>query len=164
MKKVLIYTDGSCSGNPGPGGWAAILKLANTMHCKHISGGFRLTTNNRMELAAAIAGLSALKEPCSVSLVSDSQYLCFAFTKKWIINWQMNNWMHKNKKPIPNTDLWKKLVSLTKIHQVEFNWIKGHEGHPENEQCDQMAVAASQMQNLPADYGYEKEMTRENFA
>lgn len=155
MKRVIIFTDGSCSHNPGPGGWAAILKLANSSYSKEISGGFRLTTNNRMELTAAISGLSALKEPCAVTLVTDSQYVCFAFLKGWVDNWQKNGWRHKNRKPVPNADLWKKMTALAKIHEIEFKWIRGHSGHLENEQCDQMAVAASRLPDLPIDEGYE---------
>lgn len=142
MKKVEIFTDGACSGNPGPGGWGAILKYNGVE--KELSGGERSTTNNRMELTAVITALSALKEPCEVELYSDSKYIIDAVTKGWAAKWQANGWVKSDKKPALNSDLWEKLLALLKVHKVTFNWVKGHAGHPENERCDRLAVAQSQ--------------------
>lgn len=142
MKKVEIFTDGACSGNPGPGGWGAILKYNGVE--KELSGGERSTTNNRMELTAVITALSALKEPCEVELYSDSKYIIDAVTKGWAAKWQANGWVKGDKKPALNSDLWEKLLALLKVHKVTFNWVKGHAGHPENERCDRLAVAQSQ--------------------
>lgn len=155
MKKVIIYTDGSCLGNPGPGGWGAILTLTGTTHRRELSGGYRLTTNNRMEIMASIEGLKALKEPCEVEIVTDSQYLCNAISKGWMVSWRARNWIKKNGKPVPNVDLWQALIALLKIHKVTFNWIRGHAGHEENELCDALAKTAAQNTDLPADAGYE---------
>jgi ribonuclease HI len=141
MKKVEIYTDGACSGNPGSGGWGAILKYGENV--KELSGGEARTTNNRMEMSAVIAALSALKEPCQVTLTSDSKYVIDAITKGWAKKWQANNWIKSDKKPALNSDLWEKLLSLLEIHSVEFVWVKGHAGHPENERCDELAVIQS---------------------
>ena len=142
MKKVEIFTDGACSGNPGPGGYGVILKFNG--HEKELSGGERQTTNNRMELTAVITGLSALKEPCEVDLYSDSKYIIDAVTKGWAKKWQPNNWIKSDKKPALNSDLWQKLLQLLEKHKVTFIWVKGHAGHPENERCDKLAVEASQ--------------------
>lgn len=139
MKKVQIYTDGACSGNPGPGGWAAILKFGGVE--KELSGGEADTTNNRMELTAVIEGLSALKEPCEVELVSDSRYVIDSIEKRWVYSWRDRGWVKPDKKPALNADLWKKLLPLLEKHIVQFKWIRGHTGHPENERCDQLAVA-----------------------
>lgn len=155
LKKVMIYTDGGCSGNPGPGGYGVILKYGN--HCKEISGGFRLTTNNRMELSAAIEGLKTLSCPCDVSLFSDSKYLVEAFNKGWLFNWKRNNWKKSDKKDVLNIDLWEQLYNLSKKHKITFHWVKGHNGHIENERCDRLAVAATNNNNLPPDTLYEKE-------
>ncbi len=141
-KKVEIFTDGACSGNPGPGGWGAVLRYGKAE--KELSGGERETTNNRMELSAVIAALEALKEPCDVTLCSDSKYVIDAITKGWAKKWQANGWIKSDKKPALNVDLWEKLLCLLEKHQVNFVWIKGHAGHPENERCDQLAVAESQ--------------------
>lgn len=141
MKKVRLYTDGACSGNPGPGGWGAILRFGE--HEKELSGGEAKTTNNRMELSAVIAGLSALKEPCEVEIISDSKYVIDAVTKGWAVKWQKNGWVKPDKKPALNPDLWEKLLSLLGKHKVSFTWVKGHAGHPENERCDALAVAES---------------------
>ena len=138
MKKVELFTDGACSGNPGAGGWGAILRFGSAE--KELSGGEKETTNNRMELTAVIMGLSALKEPCEVTLVTDSKYVADGITKGWAESWQKNGWRKSDKKPALNTDLWKKLLELIKIHKVEINWVKGHAGHPENERCDRLAV------------------------
>lgn len=138
MKKVLIYTDGACSGNPGPGGWGAILKYGDAE--KEISGGEELTTNNRMELTAAIKALSALKEPCIVDLYSDSKYLIDSFDKGWVYSWQKMNFKKKGK-DVPNTDLWLKLLELFRIHQVNLIWVKGHAENEFNNRCDKLAVS-----------------------
>lgn len=137
MKKIEIFTDGACSGNPGPGGWAAILKFQNNE--KKISGFVQNTTNNRMELLALISALKLLKEKCDVTVFSDSKYLVDSFVKKWIFTWKENSWMRKNQR-IPNYDLWEILFNLVESHNVKFNWVRGHNGHPENEECDKMAV------------------------
>ena len=141
MKKQLaIYTDGACSGNPGPGGWAAVL-LYNA-HKKEISGGEEATTNNRMELLAAIRGLEALKEDCVVDVYTDSAYLCNAFNKKWLNTWQVNGWKNSKKQPVENQDLWKQLLSLTSKHQITWNKVKGHSDNVYNNRCDELARLA----------------------
>ena len=142
MKKIELFTDGACSGNPGPGGWGAILRYNG--HQKELCGGEKETTNNRMELTAVIEGLSALKEPCEIELFTDSKYVCDAVVKRWVYSWKANGWKKADKKPALNVDLWEKLLELLDTHKVNFNWIKGHAGHPENERCDAMAVAESQ--------------------
>lgn len=139
MKKfVEIFTDGACSGNPGPGGWGAVLRFNGKE--KELSGGEKETTNNRMELTAVISALSALKEPCKVKLTTDSKYVCDAILQKWVYSWQKNGWRKADKKPALNVDLWEKLLPLLETHEVEFCWVKGHAGHPENERCDTLAV------------------------
>ena len=140
IKKVEIFTDGACSGNPGAGGYGAVLRYKNTE--KELSGGAADTTNNRMELTAVIAALSALKEPCDVTVTTDSKYVADSISKGWLYNWQKKNWLRKSE-PVPNADLWQKLLKLLEIHKVSFNWVKGHNGHPENERCDRLAVAQS---------------------
>lgn len=141
MKEVQIFTDGACSGNPGAGGYGAILRFG--AHEKEISGGFAQTTNNRMELLAAIEALKLLKEPCKVTLYTDSQYLANGITKGWAKSWKARGWKKSNKEPALNPELWEELLRLCDIHTVEIVWIKGHAGHPENERCDQLAVAAA---------------------
>ncbi len=141
QKQVELFTDGACSGNPGPGGWGAVLRYKGQE--KELCGGERDTTNNRMELMAAIRGLEALKEPCAVTLYSDSKYLVDAITKGWAKGWQKNGWRKADRKPALNVDLWEQLLPLIDKHTVTFVWIKGHSGHPENERCDRMAVAKS---------------------
>lgn len=138
LDKVTIYTDGACSGNPGPGGWCAILKSGK--YEKEISGGNSDTTNNRMELTAVIEGLKALKRPCDVTIISDSKYVCDAVLKGWVYGWKKKGWKKSDGKPALNVDLWEELLTLLGTHKVEFNWIKGHAGHPENERCDKKAV------------------------
>lgn len=138
MKHIDIFTDGACSGNPGKGGWGAILKYGNAV--KELSGGEAETTNNRMELTAVIKALEALKEPCDVTLTSDSKYVIDAITKRWVYNWKSNGWRKADKKPALNVDLWEQLLSLLETHTVNFVWVKGHAGHPENERCDELAV------------------------
>ncbi len=139
MKTVYIYTDGACSGNPGPGGWGAILKYGNAY--KELSGANELTTNNKMELTAVIMALKALKEPCKVILTTDSKYVVDGIEKGWAKSWKRNGWIKSDKKPALNSDLWDELLNLLDVHQVKFNWVKGHDGHPENERCDEMAVS-----------------------
>ncbi len=138
MKKIDIYTDGACSGNPGKGGWGAVLIYNG--HKKEISGGEKETTNNRMELTAVIKALETLKEPCTVTLTTDSKYVCDAINKGWVYSWKKNNWRKSDKKPALNVDLWEELLEQLKIHQVEFVWVKGHNGHKYNERCDELAV------------------------
>ena len=140
MKQVNIYSDGACSGNPGPGGYGTILEFGGVT--KELSEGFEATTNNRMELLGAIVGLEALKEPCKVTLYSDSKYLCDAVNQRWVYGWQARGWKKKDKKPALNVDLWERLLPLLETHEVTFVWIKGHAGHPMNEKCDTLAVAA----------------------
>ncbi len=150
---VTAYTDGSCLGNPGPGGWAAVL-LWND-HRKELTGGFRLTTNNRMEILAAIEALSALKRPTRMELYTDSRYLCDAVEKRWLTNWQRNGWKTSDKKPVKNKDLWMRLIPLLKTNQVVFHWVRGHSGHPENERCDVLAKQAASGGSLSEDAGME---------
>lgn len=140
MKEVYIFTDGACSGNPGPGGWGAVLRFKEAE--KELSGGEPDTTNNRMELTACIKALSCLKEPCRVCLTTDSQYVVNGITKGWAASWKRNGWKKADKKPALNSDLWDELLRLCEMHSVTFNWIKGHAGHEENERCDRLAVAA----------------------
>ena len=140
MKKVTIYTDGACSGNPGPGGYGAI--LIHGAHRKEISGGDPQTTNNRMEIMGVIEALKMLKTPCEVNLYSDSRYVVDAIEKGWAKKWQQNNWMRNKKEPALNPDLWQALLELLQTHKVTFHWIKGHANHPENERCDELARAA----------------------
>ena len=138
MKTVTIYTDGACSGNPGPGGWGAILMFGE--HKKELSGGERKTTNNRMELTAVIKGLEALKEPCVVELYSDSKYVIDALEKGWAKGWKARGWIKSDKKPALNPDLWERLLALCDIHTVKLHWVKGHAENPYNNRCDQLAV------------------------
>ena len=139
MKKVEIFTDGACSGNPGPGGWGAILRYNGTE--KELSGGEKDTTNNRMELTGVIEALKALKFPCDVTITTDSKYVYDSVTKGWVYKWKENGWRKPDKKPALNPDLWSELLNLLDIHNVTFNWVKGHNEHPENERCDKLAVA-----------------------
>lgn len=150
--QVQLYTDGACLGNPGPGGWAAILMC--NKHRKELSGGFSQTTNNRMELMAVIQGLKSLKKSCSVHVYTDSRYIHDALNKGWLSGWQKNGWRTAEKKAVKNQDLWKEIISLTSRHKVKFHWVPGHCGHKENERCDQLAKKAAQGQNLPQDSGY----------
>ena len=142
MKNVEIYTDGACSGNPGPGGWGAVL-IYNGVE-KQLSGSEKETTNNRLELSAVITALKALKEPCNVTLTTDSKYVCDAINKGWLTSWQKNSWKKADKKPVLNIDLWQELLPLLNKHRVEFIWVKGHNGHKYNEICDKLAVAEYQ--------------------
>ncbi|MBR5880439.1 MAG: ribonuclease HI [Clostridia bacterium] len=138
MKHVDIYTDGACRGNPGRGGWGAVLVYKGVE--KELSGGERMTTNNRMELSAVIAALSALREPCEITLTRDSKYVVDAVTKGWAKSWQARGWVKPDKSPALNPDLWEKLLRLLDYHQVTFVWVKGHAGHPYNERCDKLAT------------------------
>ncbi len=144
---VIIYTDGAARGNPdGPGGFGAVLQYTDSkgvLHEKEISEGFNPTTNNRMELLAAITALEALKKPCHVDLYSDSSYVINAFEKNWIGSWIRNGWKTSSKQPVKNVDLWKRMLEAKKPHDVSFHWVKGHAGHPENERCDRLATAAA---------------------
>ncbi len=142
MKEVTIYTDGACSGNPGAGGWGTILVYKGKE--KEMSGGSAETTNNRMELTAVIEGLKALKESCKVTVVTDSQYVANGINLGWAVGWKQNGWRKKDKKPALNPELWDELLSLIEKHEVNIEWVKGHDGHPENERCDKLAVAESQ--------------------
>ncbi len=140
MKTVTIYSDGACSGNPGPGGYGTILVYQGKE--KELSGGETHTTNNRMELLAAIVGLEQLKESCAVTLVSDSRYLCESIEKGWVFQWEQNGWRKADKKPALNRDLWERMLPQLRRHQVTIQWVKGHAGHTYNERCDQLAVSA----------------------
>lgn len=144
MKKVEIYTDGACSGNPGKGGWGAVLVYGGKE--KELSGAEKDTTNNRMELTAVIEALGALNQPCNVVLTTDSKYVCDAINKGWVYSWKKNGWKKSDKKSALNVDLWEKLLPLLEKHNVEFVWVKGHNGHPYNERCDTLAV--SEYKNL----------------
>ena len=142
---VVLYTDGACSGNPGPGGYGAILQFTDrngTLHEREFSGGFPETTNNRMELLAAIVGLEHLIKPCTVELYSDSQYLCKAFTEDWITAWKRQNFRKGRSNEVRNIDLWERLLTAMEPHEVHFHWVKGHDGNPLNERCDRLAVGA----------------------
>ena len=138
MKTVTIYTDGACSGNPGPGGWGAILEYMG--HEKELSGGEKNTTNNRMELTAVIKALQALKEPCTVELYSDSKYVIDALEKGWAVSWRKRGWIKSDKKPALNPDLWEILLNLVETHDVRYHWVKGHASNPKNNRCDELAV------------------------
>jgi ribonuclease HI len=152
MKNVILYTDGGCSNNPGPGGYGVVLTYDSFR--PELSGGFRRTTNNRMEIFAAIAGLEVLKEPCRVTIVSDSQYLVYAIQKGWARKWKANGWKRNTKEKAINPDLWDRLLKLCETHDVQFQWVRGHAGHPENERCDELATAALQGLDLAIDEGY----------
>ena len=150
--KVSIYTDGSARGNPdGPGGYGTVLQYVDAtgaLHERELSAGYKKTTYNRMELMAVIVGLEALNRPCQVELYSDSKYVIDAFEKKWVDSWLKNGWKNSQKKPVKNIDLWKRLLEVKSKHQVHFNWVKGHAGHPENERCDKLATSAADGGNL----------------
>lgn len=152
-KHITIYTDGSSLGNPGPGGYGVVLKHAG--HTKELSGGFRYTTNNRMEIYAVVKGLEALKRPSRVTLFTDSQYVANAITKGWVQNWRAKGWMRNKSEPALNVDLWQQLLPLLEVHDVEVLWLRGHAGHPENERCDELAKQAARKPTLPADTAYE---------
>jgi ribonuclease HI len=152
IKHVTIYTDGACLGNPGPGGYGVILLYQG--HRRELSGGYRKTTNNRMEIMAAIVGLEALKEKCNVTLCSDSEYLIKAMSRGWVQRWRAKGWKRSKREKALNPDLWERLLQLCEHHEVEFNWVRGHAGTPENIRCDELAEQAAQQPDLPADEGY----------
>ena len=154
MKHVTIYTDGACIGNPGPGGYGAV--LLHEGNRQELSGGYRWTTNNRMEIMAVLAGLRSLKEPCRVTVFSDSRYVVDAMSKGWAESWRDKGWRKRDKTPALNPDLWEEMLDLSERHQVEFRWVKGHAGDPENERCDELAVAAASGGDLAHDEVYEK--------
>lgn len=151
MKKIAIYTDGSCLGNPGPGGYGVVMKYNS--HTKELSKGYRLTTNNRMEMMAAVAALKSLKESCEIHLTTDSQYLRQGINQ-WIHNWRKNGWRTADKKPVKNVDLWQQLDQLSQQHKIHWHWVKGHSGHTENERCDELARTAAEGKNLAEDSGF----------
>ncbi len=154
MKRVIIYTDGGCKGNPGPGGYGAVLLFGQ--HRKELAAGYALTTNNRMELRAAIAALEQLREPCTVELHSDSKYLIDTVSKKWLDGWIRRGWKTADKKPVKNQDLWQQLIAAIKPHQITWHWVKGHAGNPENERCDELTNIVVQKGPLPEDTGYQE--------
>lgn len=153
MKKVTIYTDGACSGNPGPGGYGAVLRYGG--HSRELNGGFRRTTNNRMELLAVIKSLEALKTPCKATIYSDSRYIVDAVNKGWARRWKANGWRRNKKEKAVNPDLWDRLLALLDVHDTEFRWVKGHAGNEGNERADALAVAASNSDCLTVDEGYQ---------
>ena len=155
LKEIIIYTDGACSGNPGPGGYGCVLRYDENR--RELSGGFRKTTNNRMEIIAAVKGLETLKYPCRVELYSDSKYLVNAIEKGWAKRWKANNWMRTKTEQAKNPDLWEKMLNLCEIHQIKFIWVKGHASNEENNRCDELAVGATTSSELPIDTGYEDE-------
>ncbi len=162
--KVVLFTDGGCDPNPGPGGYGAVLLFRNAegqIHRRELSGGFRLTTNNRMELLACIEGLSALKRPLPVIILSDSQYVVNAMTRGWAERWRARDWRRTKNALAENADLWARLLELCENLPVEFRWVRGHAGTPENERCDALATEARQQPNLPADTVYEEGRTHE---
>ncbi len=157
MKSITIHTDGSCLGNPGPGGWAAVLTCdaPKGVARREMSGGFARTTNNRMEILAVLEALSALREPCNVDLYTDSQYVARAIREHWLESWQKNGWRTAGRKAVKNRDLWMRMIELLGRHDVHFHWLKGHVGYPENEQCDRLARAQACRGDLPKDPGFD---------
>lgn len=152
MKKVELYSDGSCLGNPGPGGYGTVLVYKKTV--KELSKGFKLTTNNRMELLGAIVGLEALTEACEVTVTTDSQYVRKGITE-WLQGWKRKNWKTSGNKPVKNKDLWQRLDAINQKHQVQWHWVKGHSGHPMNERCDELARTAAEQSPVNDDVGFE---------
>jgi ribonuclease HI len=152
-KRILVFTDGACSGNPGPGGYGVILQYGE--HRRELSGGFRRTTNNRMELTAAIRALESLKEPCHVTLVSDSEYVINGITRGWARSWRAKGW-RRSGKIVPNWELWSRLLELCERHDLHLRWVEGHAGHIDNERCDELAVSAAGGGSLAIDLGYEQ--------
>ncbi|OLN24758.1 Ribonuclease HI [Desulfovibrio sp. DV] len=151
-KTIMIYTDGACLGNPGPGGYGAVIDCNGER--REISGGRKLTTNNRMELLAVLEALELLEEPSIVSLVTDSRYVHDAIEKRWLASWIKKGWVNSERKPVKNQDLWQRMIPLIARHKVKFNWVRGHAGHPENERCDVLARNAATSRGLLADEGY----------
>ena len=154
MKTIEIFTDGACSGNPGPGGYGTILKYGE--HVKEISAGFKLTTNNRMEMRALIAALESLNQKCNLKIFSDSKYIVDAINNGWAKRWRSNGWKRNKKEKALNPDLWDKLLNLLDNHNYSIEWVKGHAGHPENERCDELAVKACQQEKLATDEGFDR--------
>jgi ribonuclease HI len=157
LKQVTIYTDGGCIGNPGPGGYGVVLMYGQKR--REISGGFRRTTNNRMEIMVALAGLEALRYPCDVTIYTDSQYLADSIMQGWAARWRERGWMRNKKEAAMNPDLWARLLDVCAVHEVRFAWVKGHAGNPENECCDRLSMLAARSKDLPADEGYENPQT-----
>lgn len=158
MKHVDIFTDGSSRGNPGPGGYGAILRFEDPSGNRverELSQGYALTTNNRMELLGVIVSLESLNQPCDVTIITDSKYVSDAFNQNWIEGWISRGWKNSKKEPVANVDLWKRLISLSEEHDLTFKWIKGHAGYPENERCDRLATQAADGDDLMVDHGYE---------
>jgi len=153
LKDVTVYTDGACTGNPGPGGYGIVLIYGEKR--KEISAGYRRTTNNRMEVLAAIVALETLRYPCSVTIYTDSQYLVNSIEKGWVLGWRAKNWKKADGKPAVNIDLWKRILPLLEMHKVRFKWVRGHAENAENNLCDELAVEAAHGKNLPPDVGYE---------
>jgi len=158
LRQVTVYTDGACLGNPGPGGYAAVLISGN--HRRELSGGYRLTTNNRMEIMGVLAALRILKYPCAVTLYSDSKYVVDTIAKGWALRWRAKGWMRNKKERAQNADLWKEVLELCAKHEVVLKWVRGHSGIPENERCDQLSTGFAAKPNLPADTIYELEQER----
>lgn len=156
---VTIYTDGASRGNPGPGGYGTVLHYVDSqgnLHAKELTQGYECTTNNRMELLAVIAGLEALKKPCTVKIYSDSKYVVDAFNQHWVEGWLKRGWKNSKKEPVKNIDLWKRLLTAKKPHTVTFHWVKGHAGHPENERCDELATSSADGSNRLIDKGFKE--------
>jgi ribonuclease HI len=158
MKEIILYSDGACSVNPGPGGYGSILEYNGTR--KEFSDGFRRTTNNRMELMGVIEPLRLLKEPCKVTIYTDSQYIVNSVKKKWLNGWVKRDWKRSDKEPVKNIDLWKLMLEMLEVHQLDFHWVKGHNEHPENERCDELAVDARLQSGLRKDAEYEKGLVK----
>ena len=157
MMQVTVYTDGAARGNPGPGGYGAVLHFVDQygkLHVLELSQGYERTTNNRMEIMGVVAALEALKHPCQVRVISDSQYVVNAFNQHWVDGWLRRGWVNSKKEPVKNVDLWKRLLAAKKPHEVTFSWVKGHAGHPENERCDQLATTAADGSGRIVDEGF----------
>ena len=154
LPQVTIFTDGAAKGNPGRGGFGSVLIARGGTARKELSGGFQRTTNNRMEILAAISALEALKHPCNVTLHSDSKYVIDTMTKGWIQSWKKNQWRKSDKQPVKNPDLWRRLDAAAAPHSIQWKWVKGHAGNKENERCDELANAAAYSKNLPEDEGF----------
>ena len=158
LMRVEAWSDGSSRGNPGPGGYGAVLRYTGpngVAHERELSAGYRRTTNNRMELLGAIVALEALRRPCAVTMTTDSQYVVNAFNQHWIAGWQRRGWKTASKQPVKNVDLWQRLIAACEPHEVTWVWVKGHAGHPENERCDELATAAADGADLLEDAGFE---------